>query len=102
MDPKLEKLGNLLSGSMIDPDLKESLLENLPKMPVGYVDEIINILESEEDILEELEIEMLRFIKRQEDLWQEANQKQRQSIREIMDEALKNITPRNLSVNRGQ
>lgn len=102
MDSKIEKLGNLLSGSMIDPDLKESLLENLPKMPVGYIDEIINILESEEDILEELEIEMLRFIKRQEDLWQEANQKQRQSIKEIMDEALKSVTPRNLSVNRGQ
>ena len=102
MDSKLEKLGELLSGSMIDPDLKESLLENLPKMPIDYVNKIINILESEEDILEELEIEMLRFIKRQEDLWQEANQKQRQSIKEIMDEALKSVTPRNLSVNRGQ
>ncbi|HDP37212.1 MAG TPA: hypothetical protein ENN27_05080, partial [Candidatus Atribacteria bacterium] len=76
MEAKLEKLGDLLAKSIIDSDLKDALLENLPKMSIGYIDEIINILENEEEILEELEIEMLEFIKRQEDLWQEANQKQ--------------------------
>ena len=90
-EEKAKELGELLGESPIADEIKEAILENLAKIPMNLVDDLIESLKNEKSKISEVIFEIEEFFKKQDKEWEELAVTQRTAAEEIIENEIRSI-----------
>src|SRR3989344_1278748 len=80
-----ERLGELLTLSSLDDEMKDNIIENLDKLPEEDVVKLIAALEAENDQVEKLVADIEVYLKEQEAGWKEVEQEQEGFVNKFVE-----------------
>jgi hypothetical protein len=90
-EEKAKKLGDLLAESPLADELKDAIISNLAKIPIGFIDNLIVSLESEKEKVEEIASSIKDFFEEQDKNWKELEEKQANEAERIIKEEIEQI-----------
>ena len=90
-EEKAKKLAELLAESPMADELKEAIIENLAKIPVGLIENLIISLEEEHKKTEDIASSIKEFFKKQDGDWAKLETKQHKSAEDIITKEVENI-----------
>jgi len=86
-----EELGKLLAHSALEDEIKQVILDNLPKLSKTRIKDLIDSLKKEDVALDQLNDELKKFEEAQDKNWQEATKQQEELALKIVDKIIQKI-----------
>ncbi len=87
-----EKLGSLLADSALPEMIKESIIQNLYKIPDEKITELVRVLETEQDKLNSLVADLQKFFQVQKSSWAETEKQQSSAAADLEQEMVKELS----------
>jgi hypothetical protein len=84
-----DKIIELLAESPLAEEIKDTLVQNIEKLPAGMILELLKALEAEDEAIRSMADSAVEFLKQQEEDWKKLEQDQKAALDEISNQVIK-------------
>jgi len=87
-----DELGQLLAESVLNPEIKDALADNVERMPKDMIFRLLNALRSEKKSLERLETQLELFDEEQDEKWKKLADDQQKFANDLVTKVFNQLT----------